>query len=223
MRLPAQIGAKYVHKRSTRVVSDQHLSNCRRARPPDLGGARGQGDRRGPPGRFRHIRAGDRMRSRRRPPSSHATGFVALSIAAPIPAQWWRGTIRIRWCGSTSWGTANVLEVARVHKTTRFVYCSSTSAYGPTPPEPVPEDVTMRPSTVYGASKVASEQLVRTYASQYCLNGTSLRLSWVYGPRRTTDCVIRTMIRPVGPYVWSLAEIFRASTSMWRMRLARWS
>jgi len=52
----------------------------------------------------------------------------------------------------------------------------------------------MRPSTIYGASKVAGEQLVSTYASQYELNGTSLRLSWVYGPRRTTDCVIRTMI-----------------------------
>src|SRR5215469_10351497 len=91
-------------------------------------------------------------------------------------------------------GTANMLEVARVHKATRFIYCSSTSAYGPTPPGPVPEDVTMRPSTVYGATKVAGEQLVCTYASQYKLNGTSLRLSWVYGPRRTTDCVIRTMI-----------------------------
>ena len=91
-------------------------------------------------------------------------------------------------------GTANVLEVARVHKATRFIYCSSTSACGPTPPGPVPEDVTMRPSTIYGASKVAGEQLVSTYASQYELNGTSLRLSWVYGPRRTTDCVIRTMI-----------------------------
>lgn len=91
-------------------------------------------------------------------------------------------------------GTANVLEVARVHGARRFVYCSSTSAYGPTPPAPVPEDVALRPSTVYGASKAASEQLVSAYASQYGLDGTSLRLSWVYGPRRTTDCAIRMMI-----------------------------
>lgn len=91
-------------------------------------------------------------------------------------------------------GTANMLEIARVHDAKRFVYCSSTSAYGPTPPAPVPEDVPLRPSTVYGASKVAGEQLVATYATQYGLNGTSLRLSWVYGPRRTTDCMIRTMI-----------------------------
>lgn len=91
-------------------------------------------------------------------------------------------------------GTANMLEMARIHGARRFVFCSSTSAFGPTPPGPVPEDVALFPSTLYGASKVAGEQMVAAYASQYGLDGTSLRLSWVYGPRRTTDCVIRTMI-----------------------------
>jgi|SRR5579863_3392945 len=91
-------------------------------------------------------------------------------------------------------GTANVLEVARVYRAKRFVYCSSTSAYGPTGPGPVSEEAPMHPSTVYGASKVAGEQLVTTYALQYGLNGVSLRLSWVYGPRRNTDCMIRAMI-----------------------------
>lgn len=91
-------------------------------------------------------------------------------------------------------GTANVLEVARVHRAARFIYCSSTSAYGPTQPGPVPEDVAMAPTSVYGASKVAGEQLVSAYAAQYGLDGTSLRLSWVYGPRRSTDCAIRTMV-----------------------------
>ena len=61
-------------------------------------------------------------------------------------------------------GTANLLEAARIHGLRRFVFCSSTSAYGPTPPGPVPEDVPMAPSSVYGASKVASEQLVNAYA-----------------------------------------------------------
>lgn len=91
-------------------------------------------------------------------------------------------------------GTANVLEVARVHRASRFIFCSSTSAYGPTGPGLVPEDVAMRSSTVYGATKVAGEQLVMTYSLQHGLNGVSLRLSWVYGPRRNTDCIIRRMI-----------------------------
>lgn len=91
-------------------------------------------------------------------------------------------------------GTANLLELARIHDAQRFVFCSSTSAYGPTVGEHVPEDVAMHPSSVYGASKVAGERLVAAYRQQYGLDGVSLRLSWVFGPRRTTDCVVRTMI-----------------------------
>jgi UDP-glucuronate 4-epimerase len=91
-------------------------------------------------------------------------------------------------------GAANMLELARIHGARRFVFCSSTSAYGNTPPPPVREDVVMAPASLYAASKVASEQLVAAYAQQYGVDGVSLRLSWVYGPHRTTDCMIRTML-----------------------------
>jgi nucleoside-diphosphate-sugar epimerase len=91
-------------------------------------------------------------------------------------------------------GTANVLELARIHGASRFIFCSSTSAYGGTEQDLVSEDVPMHPTTLYGASKVSGEQLVAAYRSQYGLYGASLRLSWVYGPRRTTDCIIRQMI-----------------------------
>jgi UDP-glucuronate 4-epimerase len=91
-------------------------------------------------------------------------------------------------------GTANVLELARVHGIQRFVFCSSASAYGNTPAAPVREDIALRPTSLYGASKVAGEQLVACYSRQYGLDGVSLRLSWIYGPRRSTDCIIRTML-----------------------------
>lgn len=91
-------------------------------------------------------------------------------------------------------GTANVLELARIHKVHRVVFCSSASAYGPTPPGSVTEETPLQPSTVYGGSKVAGEQLVSTYATQYGVEGVSLRLSWVYGPRRKTQCLIRQML-----------------------------
>ena len=95
-------------------------------------------------------------------------------------------------------GTVNLLELARIRKCRRIVCCSSTSAYGPTPrapvaPEPVPEDVALAPSSVYGATKAALEPLVAGYARQYGVDGVALRLS-IYGPGRTTDCVIRTML-----------------------------
>lgn len=93
-------------------------------------------------------------------------------------------------------GTANILELARVRKMRRVVFLSSVSAYGNTPEgiDPVPEDVVLSPTSVYGASKVAGEALVNAYASQHGVDGVSLRPSWVYGPGRTTACAIRTMI-----------------------------
>lgn len=91
-------------------------------------------------------------------------------------------------------GTANVLELARIYKSRRFVFCSSTSAYGHTKTGLVQEDSYMEPESLYGASKVACEQMVSAYAKQYDVDGVSIRLSWVYGPRRTTDCVIREML-----------------------------
>ena len=92
-------------------------------------------------------------------------------------------------------GTANLLELARVHGIARVVNCSSTSVYGDVQSQvPVKEDVALHPRSVYGGSKVAGEQLVATYAAQFGVDGVSLRLSWVYGPRRSTECVVRMMI-----------------------------
>lgn len=93
-------------------------------------------------------------------------------------------------------GTANILELARIIGDVRVVNCSSTSAVGPTPVtlSPVSETVIPNPSTIYGVSKVASESLVDGYRRQFSVDGVSIRLSWVYGPRRQTSCVIRQMI-----------------------------
>ncbi len=115
----------------------------------------------------------------------HCGAFSGPMVAADSPAQMVQVNIV---------GTANILELARIIRGPRVVFCSSTSAYGPTPPGPVPEDVALKPSTVYGASKAASEHLVRSYAEQHGVDGVSLRLSWVFGPRRTTACAIRMMI-----------------------------
>ncbi|WP_108662884.1 NAD-dependent epimerase/dehydratase family protein [Acuticoccus kandeliae] len=96
-------------------------------------------------------------------------------------------------------GTTNILELARIHKMRRVVFCSSTSAYGPTP-KPTSEsgmwkeDAPLNPANVYGATKVACEALINGYRKQHGVDGVSIRLSWVYGPGRTTDCIIRDMI-----------------------------
>ena len=91
-------------------------------------------------------------------------------------------------------GTANVLEVARIHRVRRVVFCSTVSAYGNTSGDLVDEDAPLQPSSVYGGSKAAAEQIINTYAIQYGVDGVSIRIGWVYGPRRRTSCAIREMI-----------------------------
>lgn len=91
-------------------------------------------------------------------------------------------------------GTANLLEVARVHAVERFVFCSSVSAVGPTA-APITEDVVLRPTTTYGASKAACEHLMAAYSHMFQLDTVALRLAAVWGPERTTICALGTMIK----------------------------
>lgn len=90
--------------------------------------------------------------------------------------------------------TIDLAEAAYRTGVARFVYCSSGSAYGDTPDAPVREDTPFRPTSVYGATKAASDLVLMAYRKDYGLDAVGLRYSSVYGPRRATDCAIRTMI-----------------------------
>lgn len=94
-------------------------------------------------------------------------------------------------------GTANVLEAARIYDLRRVIYCSSTSAYGNTPLglELIDENIALNAVDVYGASKASGDILTRAYADQHSLDTVALRFSWVYGPRRRTECILRQMIQ----------------------------
>lgn len=89
--------------------------------------------------------------------------------------------------------TVNLVELARVRSMGRFIYCSSVSAIGPVGTEGDAEFV-LAPTSAYGASKAASEAIVHAYKAQFGLDGVCLRFASVYGPRRTTDCVLRDMV-----------------------------
>ena len=53
----------------------------------------------------------------------------------------------------------------------------------------------MRPTSVYGATKVACEQLIQGFGVEYGLSGVSLRLGRIYGPYRRGNCHLNTLIR----------------------------
>lgn len=80
-------------------------------------------------------------------------------------------------------GTFNVLEAAAEAKVKRVVLASSAVVYGE--PERLPMDEGLAPNgtTVYGAAKVANEQMARAFAHLRELPTTTLRYFNVYGPR----------------------------------------
>ena len=81
-------------------------------------------------------------------------------------------------------GTINVLEAARRHGVSRFVYCSSSEVYGNTSTGLLDEDESMcRPVTVYGAAKLAGEFYTHAYRQTYGLPTMIVRPFNAYGPR----------------------------------------
>jgi UDP-glucose 4-epimerase len=80
-------------------------------------------------------------------------------------------------------GTFNVLEAAAGAKVRRVVLASSAVVYGEPLRLPIDEDHPLNGTTVYGAAKVANEQMARSFAKLYDLRVVALRYFNVYGPR----------------------------------------
>jgi len=81
-------------------------------------------------------------------------------------------------------GTSNVLELSRINKVKRFVYSSTSSAYGKRSALPNVETQASDPLTPYSTAKVFGENLARVYYNLYGLETISLRYFNVYGDRQ---------------------------------------
>jgi len=85
---------------------------------------------------------------------------------------------------SNAVGTANVLELSRLAKVKRFIYSSTSSAYGKKAILPNIETQASDPLTPYSTAKVFGENLARVYYNLYGLETISLRYFNVYGDRQ---------------------------------------
>jgi UDP-glucose 4-epimerase len=85
---------------------------------------------------------------------------------------------------SNAVGTANVIELSRINKVKRFIYSSTSSAYGKKAILPNIETQPSDPLTPYSAAKVFGENLARVYYNLYGLETVSLRYFNVYGDRQ---------------------------------------
>lgn len=85
-------------------------------------------------------------------------------------------------------GTANVLEAARRQGIGHLAYASSVAVWGP--PDAYPglapgqAPTVRRPATLYGAYKVANEDMAEVYWADHGLSSIGLRPYTVYGPGR---------------------------------------
>ena len=72
-------------------------------------------------------------------------------------------------------GTLNVLEAARLFGVEQVFYASTIAAFGPGLPDLVPNEVSMRPTTMYGVTKVAGELLGEYYQEKFGLDFRGVR------------------------------------------------
>jgi UDP-glucose 4-epimerase len=100
-------------------------------------------------------------------------------------------------------GTLNLLEAGRHAGVRRFVYSSSSSAYGDTSVLPKVETMEPLPRSPYAAAKLAGELYTLAYARAGLIEGLALRYFNVFGPRQD----------PNGPYAAIVPLLFRAAVT----------
>ena len=81
-------------------------------------------------------------------------------------------------------GTFNLLQAAVKNKVRRFVFSSSSSAYGIQKAFPETEDMVPNPLNPYAAQKLMGEIYMKVWAQCYGLETVSFRYFNVYGPRQ---------------------------------------
>jgi len=94
-------------------------------------------------------------------------------------------------------GSINLFEAMARHGCKRVVHISSEEIYGAFEADRIDETHPQNPLHAYGISKVAVEQLGRSYRETHGLDCVNVRTSWVYGPAFPRDRAPLSMIRAV--------------------------
>ena len=101
--------------------------------------------------------------------------FAALTIAPDSvrnPAPYWRVNVL---------GTLHLLDAMREAGIALLVFSSTAAVYGAPKETPIPEHAQLRPINPYGASKLAAERAIASYAEAYGIRFATLRYFNVAG------------------------------------------
>ncbi|WAL67437.1 UDP-glucose 4-epimerase GalE [Amycolatopsis cynarae] len=113
--------------------------------------------------------------------------FAAKSLVGESmqdPAKYWHGNV---------FTAIRLLDAMREHGTGRLVFSSTAATYGEPEESPIPETAPTRPTNTYGATKLAIDHAITSYARAHGLAAVSLRYFNVagaygrYGERHTTE------------------------------------
>ena len=132
-----------------------------------------------------------------------AKSLVGESVAKP--ELYWHGNVV---------ATFRVLEAIREHGTPRLVFSSTAACYGEPEEVPIREDAPTRPTNPYGASKLAIDTMITSYANAHGLAAVSLRYFNVAGAhgRFGERHAVETHLIPI---VLQVASGSRESVSMY--------
>jgi UDP-glucose 4-epimerase len=97
--------------------------------------------------------------------------------------------------------TYHVLEAMRRHGVKRLAFSSTSAIYGPSERQPIPEDNTARPISLYGATKLSCEAMIGAFQHLFGLDCWIFRFANIVGPR-----VRRTGRTVVGDFIEKLRE-----------------
>ena len=95
---------------------------------------------------------------------------------------------------SNATGTLNMLMASRDAKVKRFVYASSSSAYGDAKRFPQKEEYKPQPVSPYAAQKLMGEHYCILFTKTYKLETVSLRYFNVFGPRQDPESLYSAVI-----------------------------
>ncbi|MBI4155911.1 MAG: SDR family oxidoreductase [Candidatus Zambryskibacteria bacterium] len=107
-------------------------------------------------------------------------------------------------------GTLNMLIASRDSGVKRFVYASSSSAYGDSPIMPKVESMNVAPKSPYAIQKLTAEQYCQIFHKIYGLETVCLRYFNVFGPNQDPESVysaviplfIKKMIKGESPIIY---------------------
>lgn len=101
--------------------------------------------------------------------------FAARSLVGEsmeVPEQYWRDNVG---------ATLTLLEAMRAHGVRNLVFSSTAATYGEPEHVPITEDMPTAPTNPYGATKLAIDYAITSYAQAHGLAATSLRYFNVAG------------------------------------------